>query len=164
MLISGLGSDCLTASLAPLKPFPLPPTNRPTFEIAEFEGLSEKDVHPYTTFVNHMYVYPQSLNFDTQKIFTRARNIACVVEVRDSDNEEARGLPVRPVFIEDVFVNVAVLVHLRKARAAAFGLEHVLCSFAPQHRPLLVRGSENPPAHQYSVFAPFALYFLSHFL
>ncbi|ERL87077.1 hypothetical protein D910_04478 [Dendroctonus ponderosae] len=91
--LSDLPPNCLTASLAPLKPFPLPPTNQPTFEITEFEGQSEKDVHPYTTFVNHMYVYPHSLNFDTQKIFTRARNIACVVEVRDSDNEEAQGLP-----------------------------------------------------------------------
>ncbi|CAG9771792.1 unnamed protein product [Ceutorhynchus assimilis] len=90
---SDLPPNCLTTSMALLKPFPLPPTNEPTFEITEFEGQSEKDVHPYTTFVNHLYVYPLSLNFDTQKIFTRARNIACVVEVRDSDNEEAKGIP-----------------------------------------------------------------------
>lgn len=87
-------ADCLTTSLVPLKPFPLPPTNEPTFEILEFESLSEKEVHPYTTFLNHLYVYPLSLNFDTQKVFTRARNIACVVELRDSDNDEAKGIPV----------------------------------------------------------------------
>jgi hypothetical protein len=84
--------DSLTTSLSPLKPFPLPPTNEPTIEVMEFEGMSEKDVHPYTTFLNHLYVYPQSLSFDTQKTFTRARNIACVVELRDSDSEGALPL------------------------------------------------------------------------
>ncbi|XP_076270905.1 dedicator of cytokinesis protein Ziz isoform X1 [Rhynchophorus ferrugineus] len=88
-----LPPNSLTTSLSPLKPFPLPPTNEPSLEITEFEGNFEKDVHPYTTFVNHLYVYPLSLNFDTQKVFTRARNIACIVELRDSDNEEAKGLP-----------------------------------------------------------------------
>lgn len=81
-----------------LKPFPLPPTSDPTFEIAEFESSSEKEIHPYTTFVNHLYVYPQSLCFDSQKIFTRARNIACIVELRDDDNENAEPLRVCQFF------------------------------------------------------------------
>ena len=85
-------ADSLTTSLSPLKPFPLPPTHEPTIEVMEFEGISEKDVHPYTTFLNHLYVYPQSLSFDTQRSFTRARNIACVVELRDSDCEGAQPL------------------------------------------------------------------------
>lgn len=72
----------------------MPPTAEPTIEIMEFEGSCEKDVHPYVTFLNHLYVYPQTLNFDTQKMFTRARNIACVVEVRDSDAEGAKSLQV----------------------------------------------------------------------
>jgi len=84
--------DSLTTSLSPLKPFPLPPVNEPTVEVMEFEGVSEKDVHPYTTFLNHLYVYPQSLSFDTQRSFTRARNIACVVELRDSDCEGVQPL------------------------------------------------------------------------
>lgn len=90
-------ADALTTALVPLRPFPVPPTAEPTIELTEFEGTSEKDVHPYTTFLNHLYVYPQCLNFDTQKMFTRARNIACVVEVRDSDAEGAKSLQ---VFIE----------------------------------------------------------------
>lgn len=85
-------ADTLTTSLSPLKPFPLPPVNEPTIEVMEFEGTSEKDVHPYTTFLNHLYVYPQSLSFDTQRSFTRARNIACIVELRDSDSEGAQPL------------------------------------------------------------------------
>ncbi|CAH0557569.1 unnamed protein product [Brassicogethes aeneus] len=90
--VHDLPQNSLTTSLLPLKPFPLPPTHEPSIEIMEFEGNSEKEIHPYSTFVNHLYVYPQSLNFDTQKTFTRARNIACVIELRDSDNEEAKGL------------------------------------------------------------------------
>ncbi|XP_066143426.1 dedicator of cytokinesis protein 9 isoform X2 [Euwallacea fornicatus] len=90
---SDLPPNCLTTSLVPVKPFSLPTSHPPTFEVTEFEGQCEKDVHPYTTFLNHLYVYPLSLNFDTQKVFTRARNIACVVELRDSDNDEAKGIP-----------------------------------------------------------------------
>ncbi|KAH0567488.1 dedicator of cytokinesis protein 9 isoform X3 [Cotesia glomerata] len=90
--LAELSENSLTTSLAPLKPFPLPPASNPTFEVSEFESSSEKDVHPYTTYVNHLYIYPQILNFDTQKIFTRARNIACIVELRDDDNENAKPL------------------------------------------------------------------------
>ncbi|KAJ8916213.1 hypothetical protein NQ315_016352 [Exocentrus adspersus] len=113
--VSDLPSNCLSTCLAPLKPFPVPPTNEPTIEIAEFEGLFEKDVNPYTTFLNHMYVYPLSLNYDTQKTFTRARNIACVVEVRDSDNQETKALqciygrPGQPPLVSQV--SCAVLHH-----------------------------------------------------
>lgn len=88
-------SGCLTTSLAPLKPFPTPPTNEPTIEIVEFEGNSERDVHPYTTFLNNLYVYPLTLNFDTQKMFTRARNIACIVELKDSDAEDSKAIQVK---------------------------------------------------------------------
>lgn len=84
----------LSTCLAPLKPFPIPPTAEPTIEIAEFESTSEKDVHPYTSYINHLYVYPQTLCFDSQKMFTRARNIACIVELRDDDGENVKPLRV----------------------------------------------------------------------
>lgn len=97
-LIVFLFLDTLSTSLAVLKPFPLPPTSEPTLEVAEFESTSEKDVHPYTIYINHLYVYPQTLCFDAQKIFTRARNIACIVELRDDDSENAMPLRVRVFF------------------------------------------------------------------
>ncbi|KAL1490945.1 hypothetical protein ABEB36_011614 [Hypothenemus hampei] len=90
--LTDLPPNSLTPSLAPLKPFPLPPEAPPTIEVCQFESGCEKDVHPYTTFVNHLYIYPVSLNFDTQKTFTRARNICCTIEIRDSDNEAAKSL------------------------------------------------------------------------
>ncbi|XP_046736743.1 dedicator of cytokinesis protein 9 isoform X7 [Diprion similis] len=94
--ITEIPENTLTTSFVPLKPFPIPPTSEPTLEIAEFEGSSEREVHPYITYINHLYVYPQTLSFDTQKIFTRARNIACIVELRDSDNENAQ--PIRCIY------------------------------------------------------------------
>ncbi|XP_056646243.1 dedicator of cytokinesis protein 9 isoform X1 [Diorhabda sublineata] len=113
--INDLPPNTLSTSLAPLKPFPLPPTNEPTIEVAELEGLSDKDINPYTTVINHLYVYPLSLNFDMQKTFARARNIACVIELRDSDHEEAKALqciygrPGQPLLVSQT--SCAVLHH-----------------------------------------------------
>lgn len=53
-----------------------------------------EDAYPHMSYVNHLYVYPRSLKYDTQKSFHRARNIACVVELRDSDSKEAQSLKV----------------------------------------------------------------------
>lgn len=103
----------MTTSLAPLKQFPVPPPSDPTLEITEFEGSSEKDVHPYTTFLNHLYVYPLSLNFDTQKMFTRARNIACAIEVKDSDTVDSKPIQVLHImsqFTCVVFLNILFLI------------------------------------------------------
>ncbi|XP_063975168.1 dedicator of cytokinesis protein 9 isoform X2 [Diachasmimorpha longicaudata] len=87
--INELPENTLTTSLEPIQPFPIPPVTLPTLEILEFESPSERDIlHPYTTYRNNLYVYPQSLNFDTQKFFNRARNISCIVEIRDNDEIE----------------------------------------------------------------------------
>lgn len=72
----------------------MPPTNDPSFELTEFVGTTERDVHPFTTFINHLFIYPLVLNFDSQKIFSRARNIAVIIELRDSDAEGAKPLSV----------------------------------------------------------------------
>lgn len=65
-----------------------------SLEITEFQSSCERDCHPYTTFCNHLFVYPLSLQFDSQKLFSRARNITVVVELRDSDKENAKPLKV----------------------------------------------------------------------
>ncbi|XP_055550317.1 dedicator of cytokinesis protein 9 isoform X3 [Wyeomyia smithii] len=100
--------NCLTTSLVPLKPFPSPPTVEPTLEITEFVGTSEQHLYPYATYVNHLYVYPLQLNYDSQKIFSRARNIAVLIELRDSDTAEAKsieciyGRPGQPTLISQM--------------------------------------------------------------
>uniref|UniRef100_A0A023F2T5 Putative ph domain-containing protein n=1 Tax=Triatoma infestans TaxID=30076 RepID=A0A023F2T5_TRIIF len=87
--LTDLPQNCLTSSLCPLKPFPVPPACEPTIEVAELSP----ETHPYTAFTNHLYVYPQSLAFDAQKSFSRARNIACIVQLRDSDQANCQPLP-----------------------------------------------------------------------
>lgn len=83
-------ADCLTCSLSPLKPFSASPNSEVTVEVAELCP----EPQPFTSYLNHLYVYPQSLAFDTQKMFTRARNIACTVQLRDDDSENAKSVTV----------------------------------------------------------------------
>lgn len=84
-------SDSLSCGWAPVKPFPMPPTAPCTLELASINTSLE---HPHSAYVNHLYVYPMSLNFDSQKIYARARNIACCVEIRDSDSQGSTPLNV----------------------------------------------------------------------
>lgn len=100
--------DCLTKSLVPLKPFTLPVgeddsgggiSSQPTVEVAELQGATERDVHPYASFAHHLYVYPLSLNFESQKFFARARNLAVCVELHETDVAGARAMPVSPHFV-----------------------------------------------------------------
>lgn len=70
----------------------MPPVTEPTLEIVEFPSTSERDVHPFSTFVNHLFIYPQSLAFETQKRFSRARNIAVVIELRSGDEEDEKAI------------------------------------------------------------------------
>ncbi|XP_063703194.1 dedicator of cytokinesis protein 9 isoform X3 [Culicoides brevitarsis] len=92
-LFNDTPNNCLTTTLAPIKPFPMPVATEPSIEVSEFLSSSDKDVYPFTTFVNHLYIYPLSLNFENQKLFSRARNIAVQIELRESDSEEATALP-----------------------------------------------------------------------
>ncbi|XP_058447960.1 dedicator of cytokinesis protein 9 isoform X2 [Malaya genurostris] len=106
--LNELPPNCLTTSLVPLKPFPSPPTVEPTLEIAEFASTSEQHLNPYATYVNHLYVYPLHLSYDSQKIFSRARNLAVLVELRDSDTSEAKsieciyGRPGQPILVSQM--------------------------------------------------------------
>ncbi|KAF5283763.1 hypothetical protein FQA39_LY17201 [Lamprigera yunnana] len=149
--LSDIPENSLTTSLSPLKHFPIPPTNEPTIEIAEFEGTSERDVHPYSTFVNHLYVYPQCLIFDTQKVFTRARNIACVVELRDSDQEGSKGLqciygrPGQKILVSQIScavlhhntipmwyeeIKIRLPINLQSSHHLLFTFYHILCDIS----------------------------------
>ena len=88
-------SDMINSSLVPIKPFPVPPVAPgPTLELAEFPSPRVEDAQPHVSYVNHLYVYPRSLKYDAQKSFHRARNLSCVVELRDSDAKNAAPLKV----------------------------------------------------------------------
>ncbi|XP_071839033.1 dedicator of cytokinesis protein 11-like isoform X31 [Apostichopus japonicus] len=87
-----LPSNTLTPSLAPLMPWPEKPQDLPVREVEEFLPDVGKFMSPHTTYVNNLYVYPLSLKYDSQKSYAKARNIAVVVEFRDSDDEDAHSL------------------------------------------------------------------------
>ncbi|XP_072936312.1 dedicator of cytokinesis protein 9 [Epargyreus clarus] len=83
--------NCMTSAYAALKPFPLPPASPLTLELATLNVEAEQ---PYAAFVHHLYVRPLSLNFESQKMFARARNIACSIELRDCDSGDNKPMQV----------------------------------------------------------------------
>lgn len=66
-------SDTLTSSLVPLKQFPNPPIHPPTLEVEEFSWEDAEIAHPFTSYSNHLYVYPKLLKYDSQKAFPKVR-------------------------------------------------------------------------------------------
>lgn len=153
-IITELPNNCLTTSLRPLDPFPVPPQEEVTIELNEFIGASEKDVQPFSTFLNHLFVYPTSLLFDSQKAFNRARNIAVVVELRDNDGGDAVALPVRRRrriinrFDREKFNRrfFYLLVHLRTSWSTDFCQTIPLSCTASQYDSCVVRGDQDEAA------------------
>lgn len=64
-------ADTLTSSLVPVRPFTDSPGEPITKEIAEFVPDEAQYAHPYTSYVNHVYVYPKSLKYDGQRVFPK---------------------------------------------------------------------------------------------
>ncbi|XP_056610167.1 dedicator of cytokinesis protein 9 isoform X2 [Triplophysa dalaica] len=89
-------SNCVTASYLPLHQTDGADRGKVAFEVEEFVPSIAKFSQPFTTYNNHLYVYPRQLKYDSQKTFTKARNIALCVEFRDSDEEDA--LPLKCIY------------------------------------------------------------------
>ncbi|XP_045766053.1 dedicator of cytokinesis protein 9 isoform X2 [Maniola jurtina] len=83
--------NCMTSAYAALKPFPLPPSSPLTLELAT---LNQEAEQPYAAYIHHLYVRPLSLSFESQKMFVRARNIACSIELKESDVGDVKPLQV----------------------------------------------------------------------
>lgn len=81
----------MTSSYAALKPFPLPPHSPLTLELAT---LNVEPEQPYAAYIHHLYVRPLTLNFESQKVFVRARNIACTIELKENDMGDVKPLQV----------------------------------------------------------------------
>ncbi|XP_039546684.1 dedicator of cytokinesis protein 9 isoform X4 [Pimephales promelas] len=107
--------NCVTPSYLPLRQTDGAERGRLVFEVEEFVPSIAKCSQPFTIYNNHLYVYPRHLKYDSQKSFTKARNIALCVEFRDSDEEDALplkciyGRPGGPLFCKKAFA--AVLHH-----------------------------------------------------
>ncbi|XP_048588509.1 dedicator of cytokinesis protein 9 isoform X4 [Nematostella vectensis] len=88
-----------TPSLIPVKPFDFKDRDPPTLEVEEFCQSFPEAAYPHTTYVNNFYVYPISLNFNNQKVFSKARNISVTIEFRDIDAQDA--LPLKCIYSSD---------------------------------------------------------------
>ncbi|XP_037392452.1 dedicator of cytokinesis protein 9 isoform X14 [Pygocentrus nattereri] len=109
-------TNCVTPSYIPVRPYESKGRGGgPLLEVEEFVPCIAKCSHPFTTYNNHLYVYPKHLKYDSQKSFAKARNIAVCVEFRDSDEEDAQplkciyGRPGGPLFSRHAYA--AVLHH-----------------------------------------------------
>ncbi|XP_051562167.1 dedicator of cytokinesis protein 9-like isoform X2 [Myxocyprinus asiaticus] len=109
-------ANCVTPSYIPVRPFECNGQNDGVLlEVEEFVPCIAKCSQPFTTYNNHLYVYPKHLKYDNQKSFAKARNIAVCVEFRDSDEENAQplkciyGRPGGPLFTKHAYA--AVLHH-----------------------------------------------------
>ncbi|KAL1273165.1 hypothetical protein QQF64_029027, partial [Cirrhinus molitorella] len=109
-------ANCVTPSYIPVRPFENNgPSDSVLLEVEEFVPCIAKCSQPFTTYNNHLYVYPKHLKYDNQKSFAKARNIAVCVEFRESDEEDAQplkciyGRPGGPLFTKHAYA--AVLHH-----------------------------------------------------
>ena len=71
--------DSLTSSLISLKPWDdSSGVIRPTVEVEEFSQAFPEAAHPYTSYVNNLYVYPLLLNYSNQKVFSKVSNLLAI--------------------------------------------------------------------------------------
>ncbi|KAG7463763.1 hypothetical protein MATL_G00180100 [Megalops atlanticus] len=108
-------TNCVTSSYIPVRHFENNGKTSVLSEVEEFVPCIAKCSQPFTTYNNHLYVYPKHLKYDSQKSFAKARNIAVCIEFKDTDEEEAQplrciyGRPGGPLFVKSAFA--AVLHH-----------------------------------------------------
>lgn len=63
----------MTSSYIPVKPFD-EQCEKVTVELEEFVSQEAKYNHPFTTYKNHLYIYPQQLKYESQKSFAKVKN------------------------------------------------------------------------------------------
>ncbi|XP_068107031.1 dedicator of cytokinesis protein 11 isoform X2 [Hyperolius riggenbachi] len=140
-------SNCVTSSYVPVRPYNKE-NQRIAMEVEEFVPEMTKYCYPFTTYRNHFYVYPLLLKYDSQKSFAKARNIAVMIEFRDSDEPEAQplkciyGKPGGPVFTTKAFaivlhhnqtpefydeIKIELPLHLHNKHHLLFTFYHVSC-------------------------------------
>ncbi|XP_060575600.1 dedicator of cytokinesis protein 9-like [Ruditapes philippinarum] len=123
--------NTVTSSYVPVKPFPSPPIQPPAVEIEEFIPEKGQFNNPHNSYVNNIYVYPISLKYGSQKTFTKARNIACCVEIRDSDDDHV--VPLKSIYSNNgssVFTSIASTTVLHHNQTPEY-LEEVKIALPP---------------------------------
>ncbi|GMT03988.1 hypothetical protein PENTCL1PPCAC_26162, partial [Pristionchus entomophagus] len=79
----------LSSSYLPLNPWRRgeSPHSPPVFDVQSFGDIVAE---PHSSFVNLMYIYPLALKYDSQKVFSKARNISCTVRFMRGGEDVAR--------------------------------------------------------------------------
>eukprot|EP00794_Sanderia_malayensis_P010919 gene10919-12079_t len=91
--------NCYTTSLVPVKPHSQSKDVPCSLEIQQFVAETPEFAAPFTSYLNHFYIYPISLNYNNQKAFSKARNIACKIQFKDSD--ELNSPPLKSIYSQD---------------------------------------------------------------
>ncbi|KAJ8252909.1 hypothetical protein GJAV_G00206900 [Gymnothorax javanicus] len=141
-------TNCVTPSYIPVRHFEANGRGSVRFEVEEFVPCIAKHSQPFTTYNNHLYLYPKGLKYDGQKSFAKARNIAVCIEFRDSDEEDAQplkciyGRPGGSLFTKNAFaavlhhhqnpefydeVKIELPVHLHEKHHLLFSFFHISC-------------------------------------
>ena len=63
--------DCFTSALVPVKPFSRQNEIPSSLEIQEFSAEKPDLASPFTSYLNHLYVSPISINYSNQKAFSK---------------------------------------------------------------------------------------------
>lgn len=66
-----LSADCFTSSYVPVKNFEANGPGSALLEVEEFVPCIAKCSQPFTSYKNHLYVYPKHLKYDGQKSFAK---------------------------------------------------------------------------------------------
>ncbi|KAM4612252.1 dedicator of cytokinesis protein 11 isoform 2-T2 [Polymixia lowei] len=143
-------SNTVTSSYIPVKPFE-EGCERVSVEMEEFLPEEAKYNYPFTSYKNHLYIYPQLLKYDNQKTFAKARNIAVCVQFRDSDEEAAMPLkciyskPGESLFTSSAYaavlhhnqspefydeIKIELPVHVHEKHHILFTFYHISCEFS----------------------------------
>ncbi|XP_019861021.1 PREDICTED: dedicator of cytokinesis protein 9-like [Amphimedon queenslandica] len=154
-----------TPSYLPVKstvPRQLTPDTQSSLEVREFLSLDSCDsfshCSPHISHINHFYVYPVSLKYDTQKSFPKARNIAVTIEVRDNDTDRYTR-PLKVIYSklssDELLVDsvtTPVLYHCtyptfydEEEKERISGLFFPLLTITLRHSSKLHKGREEPP-------------------
>ncbi|CAJ0935491.1 unnamed protein product [Ranitomeya imitator] len=139
--------DCVTSSCIPIRPYDKE-NQKIAVEVEEFVPEVTKYCYPFTTYRNHLYVYPLHLKYDSQKSFAKARNIAVKIEFLELDEPEAPALkciygkPGGPVFTTNAYavvlhhnqcpefydeIKIELPLHLHQKHHLLFTFFHVSC-------------------------------------
>lgn len=75
IIIDNVSSDFpnyLNSSYIPMRQLETCSKSPITFEVEEFVPCIPRHTQPHTVYSNHLYVYPRSLKYDSQKSFAKA--------------------------------------------------------------------------------------------